>query len=120
MIIGNDFYLTGFTRKDMGEQGAVFLRYDDPPIDMRVPQIEEYGLKYGGPNSANYIITIPKPLPRKIGACAIVTRSSRSRYAATCYDDKRITEFHTDTLNGLRKLVSEFFEDYKLNVLRAR
>ncbi len=120
MTIGDDFYLTGFTRNDMGEQGAIFLRYDEPKNDNRKPQIEEYGVRYGADNSVNYIITIPKPMPRKIVACAIVTRSSRSRYSATCYDNKRIGEFHTDTLNGLRKLVAEFFEDSKQNVSRAR
>ncbi len=48
MEIKNAFYLTGFTRIDKGEQGAVFVRYDEPSERKGEPSINEAYLNYGG------------------------------------------------------------------------
>ncbi len=120
MIIGNDFYLTGFTRLDKGEAGAVFVRYDEKEQDERKPEIEEAHLYYGGTGMQSYTISIPLPKPQKIVACAIVTRTSKNCYQATVYDDKRIEAFRKDSLDGLRTVVAGFFGQGKKNVSRAR
>jgi len=109
MIINNGFYLNGFTRIDKGEEGAVFVHYEDEGEEQRAPEIRETPLYYGGPNTANYTLSIPKPKAKKLAACAIVTRSSKNCYQATVFDAKRIDNFKSDTLDGLRQTVARFF-----------
>ncbi len=109
MIIYDGFYLNGFTRIDKGEAGAIFVRYADEEQDKRKPEISETPLLYGGAGTANYTITIPNPRPRKISDYAIVTRTSKNRYSATIHDEKRIDTFHSESLDGLRRRVAEFF-----------
>ncbi len=111
MIIYDDFYLNGFSKIDKGEAGAVFVHYAEERKDDREPEIVEAPLYYGGANTANYTISIPKPRARVISACAIVTRTSKNCYQATVYDERRIERFTAETLNGLRKTVSEFFKN---------
>ena len=109
MILPSGFYLSGFTRLDKNEAGAVFVRYSEEEQDNRKPEICETPLLYGGAGTANYAISIPKPKARTPQACAIVTRTSKNRYSATVYDEKRIESFHSESLDGLRKKVAEFF-----------
>lgn len=111
MVIHNGFYLNGFTRLDKGEAGAVFVHYEDECEDKRAPEIKEAPLYYGGADTANFTVSIPKPKARKITACAIVTRSSKNCYQASCYDEKRIESFKADTLDGLRRTVAAFFKE---------
>lgn len=110
MIIHDGFYLNGFTRQDKGEEGAVFVHYEDEREDKRAPEIKETPMYYGGADTANYTVSIPKPRARKITACAIVTRSSKNCYQATVYDERRIESFKADTLDGLRRTVAAFFK----------
>ena len=111
MIIHDGFYLSGFTRIDKGDAGAVFVHYEDEKAEARAPEIKETPLYYGGGSTANYTISIPKPKVRKITACAIVTRSSKNCYQATVYDARRIEYFKADTLDGLRRTVANFFAE---------
>ena len=113
MIIYDGFYINGFTRIDKGEAGAVFIRYAEEAQDKREPEIKETSLYYGGADTANFIISIPKPKARKPIACAIVTRSSKNHYQAAVYDEKRIEYFYETTLDGLRRLVADFFKHVK-------
>ena len=71
MIIHDGFYITGFTRQDKGEAGAVFVHYEEPPAERRLPTIKEMvpSYCYGNGEAANFTITLPKPKPRKIAAC---------------------------------------------------
>lgn len=111
MIINDGFYLSGFTRIDKGEAGAVFAHYEEEQEDNRMPEIREAPLYYGGKDTANYTLSIPKPKARKMTACAIVTRSSKNCYQATAYDPRRIEHFKADTLDGLRYKVAAFFRE---------
>lgn len=120
MIIGNDFYLSGFTRQDKGEAGAVFVRYAEQESAKRKPEIEEAHLYYGGAGMQSYTLSIPLPKPRQIVACAVVTRTSKNCYQATVYDEKRIETLRKDSLDGLRFAVAEFFQNSMKNVSRAR
>lgn len=109
MEIKSEFYLTGFTRIDKGEQGAVFVRYDEPAEKERRPEINDAYMNYGGKNADSYILTIPQN-PRKVVAAAIVTRTSKNIYSATVFGERHIDTLKSDTLNGLRRKVAEFFE----------
>ena len=109
MVLPSGFYLRGFTRLDKNEAGAVFVRYEEEQANSRKPEIKETPLLYGGENTANYTLSIPKPKARNPQACAIVTRTSKNRYSATVYDEKRIDTFHSESLDGLRKTVADFF-----------
>ena len=108
MEIKDGFYLTGFTRQDKGDEGAVFVRYEDVE-DTRKPEIRETPMLYGGAGTVNYTLSVPKPQPRKVSACAIVTRSSKNCYQAMAYDAKRIESFRADSLDALRRMISAFF-----------
>ena len=110
MIIYEGLYIKGFERIDKGEDGAVFVRYAEAKQDDREPEIMETPLYYGGKDTANYTITIPKPRARKVTACAIVTRSSKNHYQAAVYDEKRIEYFCKTSLEGLRLAVTDFFK----------
>lgn len=109
MIIHEGFYIIGFTRIDKGEAGAVFVHYGEPMEDARKAEIRSS--PYGSRDAANYSISIPRPQARQVIACAIVTRTSKNCYQATCYDEKRIVRFKADTLDGLRRTVAEFFKE---------
>ena len=63
MEIKNAFYLTGFTRIDKGEQGAVFVRYDEPSERKGKPSINEAYLNYGGKGSESFILSMPANFP---------------------------------------------------------
>ncbi len=105
MIIYDSFYLSGFTRLDKGEAGAVFVRYSEEE-EVPAPTVTPAYLRYGGAGTANYIISVPKLW---VNACAIVTRTSKNCYRATVYDEKRIESFSESTLDSLRRTVAEFF-----------
>lgn len=109
MIIQSLFYLRGFTRMDKGEEGAVFLRYAEEAADKRAPEFKETPLLYGGENTMNFTLSIPKPRPAKISACAIVTRSSKNCYSATVFDEWRIETFKESSLSLLQKHCAKFF-----------
>lgn len=107
MIIHDGFYLNGFTRMDKGEAGAVFVHYAEEGEDKRAPEMKPI---YGGADTVNFTLFIPKPRPRKVTACAVVTRSSKNCYSATVYDERRIETFKESSLNDLRKRCAAFFE----------
>lgn len=111
MVIQDGFYLNGFTRIDKGEAGAVFVHYAEESEDKRAPEIMETPMRYGGADTVNFALSIPKPRPRKVTACAVVTRSSKNCYSATVYDERRIETFKKSSLNDLRKRCAAFFAE---------
>ncbi len=115
MTIKNEFKLKGLTKIDAGDEGAVFVRYDEPPKEERKREAElrETPMYYGGRDTLNFTLSVPIPrrFDRSVTALAIVTRSSKSRYTAICYHDRRIETFRADTLGGLQKCVDRFFTD---------
>ncbi len=108
MEIKSDFYLSGFTRIDKGAEGAVFVRYDEVKGRGNNPMINEAYLNYGGKNAESFIVSIPS---RNVVSAAIVTRTSKNRYAATVFGLRSIKTFYADSLNGLRQEVAAFFEE---------
>lgn len=109
MIIYDGFYLHGFTRIDKGEAGAVFERYGEAVQEKQPARIKE-SERYNNPAARVYSVIVPEPAPRHVVACAVVTRTSKNCYQATVYDDRRIEHFTATTLDGLRRVVSDFFE----------
>lgn len=111
MQIKNDFCLRGFEKIDKGDEGAVFVRYDNPQPPKGEPEIIESPLRYGGGHVLNYTISIPSPAtaPRKVIACAIVTRTSKNCYTANCFNEKNIATYRRESLNALNEAVAEFF-----------
>ena len=109
MIIQSGFYLSGFTRIDKGDAGAVFVHYEEEEQDTRKPEIKETQLLYGGAGTQNFTLSIPKPKARKVTSCAVVTRTSKNCYQATVYDERRIESYREETLGGLRRTVAKFF-----------
>ncbi len=112
MIIHNGFYLDGFKRMDKGEEGAVFVRYEEYKPTQEEPTIEKKRNYYYTSNDdvEEYIVRVPKIKAPKLISCAIVTRSSKNCYSATCFDEFRIETFKADSLDGLRNAVADFFE----------
>ncbi len=108
MVINSGFYLTGFTRIDKGEEGAVFVRYDVAQSSKCKPEINEIFSNYGGTGTASYSLSIPVP---KVVACAIVTRTSKNCYSATVFGMRKIDTYKSDSLDGLRRTVAAFFND---------
>lgn len=117
MEIKSGFYLTGFTRIDKGEQGAVFVRYDELNERRAAPAINEGYLNYGGKNSENFVVSIPS---RNIIAAAIVTRTSKNRYSATAFGVRLISTIYDESLDGLRGKVAQFFEEDSKNNTQKR
>lgn len=112
MIIGDRFYLPGFTRKNMGEDGAVFIRYAaEDGGDERKPEIRESPMYYGGGGTVNFVLSVPKPRPQTVTGCAIVTRTSKNCYSATAYDERRIGTFKKSSLNDLCSALEVFFAE---------
>lgn len=108
MEIKSDFYLSGFTRIDKGEEGAVFVRYDEVKGRGNNPMINEAYLNYGGNNAESFIVSVPS---RNVVSAAIVTRTSKNCYSATAFGERHIDTFKSDSLNGLRLKVTAFFTE---------
>lgn len=102
MTIHDGFYLQGFKRIDKGDDGAIFVRYGDEAQEKVAP-------KMLASNSGGFTLYVPK-MRERITACAVVTRSSKNCYQATVYDEKHIKHFKADTLDGLRRIVADFFK----------
>ncbi len=117
MEIKNGFYLTGFTRIDKGDEGAVFVRYDDLKERKGKPAINEAFLNYGGKNTENFIISVPC---RNVVSAAIVTRTSKNRYSATVFGVRLIRTFYADSLDGIRNTVANFFDEESKNTIEKR
>lgn len=106
MQISNDFYLSGFTRQDKGEAGAVFLRREAPKESAQEPSARK-AVSFG--EKVIYEIALPKPPQERVTGCAVVTRSSKNCYSATVYDERRIATFKESSLCELRRTVAAFF-----------
>lgn len=112
MEIKNSFYLQGFTRIDKGESGAVFVRYEAETNESGEPEVFDEGQRFHrGKAGESFCIWLPAPKVRKVSACAIVTRTSKNSYTAACYDERQIATLKSDTLEGLRHTVAEFFKE---------
>lgn len=112
MEINRNFYLYGFQRCDKGEDGAVFLHYSEQK-DERKAEINASPIYYGGSDTVNYSISIPKPKEKLLTGCAIVTRSSKNIYQATVFDETRIESFRAEALGDLNRMVEKFFKGGK-------
>ena len=110
MKISNSFNLWGFKREDRGEDGAVFVRYSEQK-DTREAEINASPMYYGGRDTVNYTISIPKPKEKILTGCAIVTRSSANKYQATVFDQTRIRAFNATALGELLRLCERFFAE---------
>ena len=107
MKISYSFNLWGFKREDRGEDGAVFVRYEEQK-DTRKAEIN--ASIYGGMrDTVNYTISIPKPKEKILTGCAIVTRSNANKYQATVFDQTRICSFNATALGELLRLCERFF-----------
>ena len=114
MRIHDGFYLDGFTRQDKGEAGAVFVHYEEvtpvqPTVRSTPVTLQQTGALVFS-LSVPIERTIPKPKAQRVTACAIVTRTSKNRYQATAYDERRIENFSASGLDELRQMVAEFFK----------
>lgn len=99
-----EFELFGFERLDMGEAGAVFVRYEK----RGAPTVEEQASFIGGKERERLVVEQPL---RRATACAIVTHTSKNRYSATAYAGKRIQTFKQTSTDGLRSELEKFFEE---------
>lgn len=115
MKIHDGFYLSGFTRQDKGEAGAVFVRYEEVAPVKPTVRSTSVTLNQTGAGTFSLAVpielTMPKPKPQRVTACAIVTRTSKNRYQATAYDERRIESFSATGLDELRQTVAEFFKE---------
>ena len=99
-----EFELYGFERLDMGEEGAVFVRYER----RGEPAVKEQAAFIGCRDYERLVVEQPL---RCATACAIVTRTSKNRYSATAYAGKRIQTFKHTSTDGLRSALEKFFEE---------
>ena len=107
MEISARLVLYGFDRKDMGEQGAVFLRYETPPKDERKSEIKESPMYYGGRDCVSYLVNIPKPRAAEIAGVVIVERTSKNRYAVSAWMNGKITSFSATSIEDIQKAIGD-------------
>lgn len=112
MEINRNFYLYGFERHNKGEDGAVFIRYSDQK-DERKAEVNALPMYYGGSDTLNYTISVPKPRGKLLTGCAIVTRSSKNIYQTTVFNETRIESFRAESLGDLNRMVEKFFKGEK-------
>ncbi len=110
MVINGYIYLDGFVKQDKGEEGIVFLRYQKEQADERKAEIHFNPMYYGGRDTDNYTLIIPKPRERKFDACAVVKRTSKNKYTVTAFDDDHIITFKSETVDEVQKGLNEFFK----------
>ncbi len=116
MTVHNGFYLSGFTRYDRGEDGAIFVRFSDfgtiPKEEPKATIDKTRGYYYDADSDGydSFTVKIPKKKTPKLVAGAIVMRTSKNSYSARCFDEARIAHFVEKTLDELRVKCAEFFE----------
>lgn len=109
MTISGDIYLYGFDKYDKGDEGIVFLRYQEEKKDERTAEIHASPMYYGGRDTDNYTLSIPKPRERKFNACAVIKRTSKNKYTVTAFDDDRIIMFKSETADDVGRSLNTFF-----------
>ena len=109
MTINGTIYLQGFERHDHGDDGIVFLRYQEELNDERKAEINKSPMYYGGRDVDIYTLSIPKPKERKFDACVVLIRTSKNKYTVTAFDQKRIITFKAESLDEVQKCCNKFF-----------
>ena len=111
MKINNEFSLFGFDRENRGEDGAVFPRYREPKEDKRKAEITKSPMYYGGFDTENYTLSVPKPKAKELVACVVVARTSKNKYFITMFDKMAITTFRATSWDDIERSVKYFFND---------
>ena len=111
MKINNEFSLFGFDRENRGEDGAVFLRYEEPKDDERKVEISKSPMYYGGFDTENYVLSVPKPKAKRLVACVVVARTSKNKYFITMFDKKAIITFRATSWDDIQESCKQFFND---------
>ena len=106
MEIAARLNLYGFERKDLGDQGAVFLRYETPQKDERKSEIRESPMYYGGRDRVSYVLSVPIPLAKQVVGAVIVERTSKSRYTVSAWVNGRIANFSATSIEDIQKAIS--------------
>ncbi len=109
MTVSRDFNLDGFYRENKGEDGAVFLRYSEDK-DERTAEIRKTPMYYGGADTENYILSVPKPRGKTVDACVAVVRTSKNNYIVTAFDRTGLITFKSESLNDVAERCTEFFQ----------
>ena len=107
MEIAARLNLYGFERKDLGDQGAVFLRYETPQKDERKSEIKESPMYYGGHDRVSYVLSVPIPLAKRVTGVVLVERTSKSRYTVSAWVRDRIANFSATSIEDIQKAISD-------------
>ena len=99
--------LYGFERKDLGDQGAVFLRYETPQKDERKSEIRESPMYYGGRDRVSYVLSVPIPLAKQVVGAVIVERTSKSRYTVSAWVNGKIANFSATSVDDIQRAINK-------------
>lgn len=105
MEISGKLILHRFERKDPGEHGAVFLRYETPEKDKRKIEMMESPMYYGGQDYLSYVLSVPIPRAKQVTGVVIVERTSKNRYTVSAWANGSIINFSaTNTEEIVREI----------------
>ena len=102
MKIPTDVGIHGFRRYDMGEQGAVFLRFETPKDDARTAEVREDMLHYYGSGYVSYSVKVPLPLAPQVTGAVLIERTSKSRYSVAAWGNGKVMFFSATNIKEIR------------------
>ena len=104
MEIAARLSLYGFERKDLGEQGAVFLRYETPQDE---EEAEICRQRTWDREMVQYVVTVPRPQARQVSGVVIVERTSKSRYTVSAWAGGKIGNFSATSIDEIQNRVND-------------
>ena len=109
MKIPTDVGIHGFRRYDMGEQGAVFLRFETPKDDARTAEVREDMLHYYGSGYVSYSVKVPLPLAPQVTGAVLIERTSKSRYSVAAWGNGKVMFFSATNVKEITDGISRLW-----------
>lgn len=105
MTLNPEFELRNFTRTDIADCGAIFVKYTSQDASQGTVTRRWDSDTH---NSQAYLVRVP--VASYVTACAAVLRSSKNRYTCVAFTEQRIELFKRDSAREMQEALEEFFD----------
>jgi len=109
--VNNNFWLSGFEKRNLGLGGMVFYRYER--ADASSAEQPRISLYYDRGASAEYRVIVPKPAEKRVTGAVLIFRHSKNRYSVTIATEKLVFPFQAESLTQIEQKVKELFAGVK-------
>ena len=108
MEVNNNFWLSGFEKRNLGLGGMAFYRYERADASAEQPKISLY---YDRGRETEYRVIVPKPAEKRVTGAVLIFRHSKNRYSVTIATEKLVFPFQAESLTQIEQKVKELFAE---------